>query len=298
MVKFANKLHELMKSAAVSIFVMLSLLLVHACRKGADVQPQPDLMEASRRELASAVEERDELMRLVTAITGDMDDIRRMENILSSQAVNDNNSIQTEQIMADMATICRTLAKRRAKLDLLESKLKESTLFSSDLQDAINALRRQIDSRNKEINRLRLQLDSARLHIGSLSMTVDSLHCAVDTLSFSRDRAEQTAMALENELNICYYAIASKSELKQHRILETGFLRKSRLLNGDFDRDFFLCGDKRSLRSVELHSRKARLLTNHPEGSYCIAGEGSLRLEITNPARFWSTTNFMVIQTD
>ena len=70
------------------------------------------------------------------------------------------------------------------------------------------------------------------------------------------------------------------------------------LLNGDFDRDFFLCGDKRSLRSVELHSRKARLLTNHPEGSYCIAGEGSLRLEITNPARFWSTTNFMVIQTD
>ncbi len=121
MVKFANKLHELMKSAAVSIFVMLSLLLVHACRKGADVQPQPDLMEASRRELASAVEERDELMRLVTAITGDMDDIRRMENILSSQAVNDNNSIQTEQIMADMATIRRTLAKRRAKLDLLES---------------------------------------------------------------------------------------------------------------------------------------------------------------------------------
>lgn len=287
-----------MKSAAVSIFVMMSLLLVHACRQGADVQPQPDLMEASRRELATAVEERDELMRLVTAITGDMDDIRRMENILASPAENDGNPKQTEQIMADIAAIRRTLAKRRAKLDLLESKLKESALFSSDLQDAINALRRQIDSRNKEINRLRMQLDSARQHIGSLNITVDSLYNAVDTLSFSRNRAEQTAEELENELNTCYYTIASKSELKQHRILETGFLRKSRLLNGDFDRDFFLCGDKRSLRSVELHSRKARLLTNHPEGSYKITGKGSLRLEISNPDRFWSTTNFMVIQID
>ncbi len=288
-----------MKSAAVSIFVMLSLLLVHACRKGADVQPQPDLMEASRRELATAVEERDELMRLVTAITGDMDDIRRMENILASPAANDGNPKQTEQIMADIAAIRRTLAKRRAKLDLLESKLKESALFSSDLQDAINALRRQIDSRNKEINRLRMQLDSARQYIGSLNITVDSLYNAVDTLSFSRNRAEQTAIELENELNICYYTIASKSELKQHRILETGFLRKSRLLNGDFDRDFFLCGDKRNMKSVELHSRKAKLLTNHPEGSYnIITGEGSQKLEITNPDRFWSTTNFMVIQTD
>ncbi len=288
-----------MKSAAVSIFVMMSLLLVHACRQGADVQPQPDLMEASRRELATAVEERDELMRLVTAITGDMDDIRRMENILASPAANDGNPKQTEQIMADIAAIRRTLAKRRAKLDLLESKLKESALFSSDLQDAINALRRQIDSRNKEINRLRMQLDSARQYIGSLNITVDSLYNAVDTLSFSRNRAEQTAIELENELNICYYTIASKSELKQHRILETGFLRKSRLLIGDFDRDFFLCGDKRNMKSVELHSRKAKLLTNHPEGSYnIITGEGSLRLEITNPDRFWSTTNFMVIQTD
>ncbi len=288
-----------MKSAAVSIFVMMSLLLVHACRQGADVQPQPDLMEASRRELATAGEERDELMRLVTAITGDMDDIRRMENILASPAANDGNPKQTEQIMADIAAIRRTLAKRRAKLDLLESKLKESALFSSDLQDAINALRRQIDSRNKEINRLRMQLDSARQYIGSLNITVDSLYNAVDTLSFSRNRAEQTAIELENELNICYYTIASKSELKQHRILETGFLRKSRLLIGDFDRDFFLCGDKRNMKSVELHSRKAKLLTNHPEGSYnIITGEGSLRLEITNPDRFWSTTNFMVIQTD
>ncbi len=288
-----------MKSAAVSIFVMMSLLLVHACRQGADVQPQPDLMEASRRELATAVEERDELMRLVTAITGDMDDIRRMENILASPAANDGNPKQTEQIMADIAAIRRTLAKRRAKLDLLESKLKESALFSSDLQDAINALRRQIDSRNKEINRLRMQLDSARQYIGSLNITVDSLYNAVDTLSFSRNRAEPTAIELENELNICYYTIASKSELKQHRILETGFLRKSRLLIGDFDRDFFLCGDKRNMKSVELHSRKAKLLTNHPEGSYnIITGEGSLRLEITNPDRFWSTTNFMVIQTD
>ena len=288
-----------MKSAAVSIFVMMSLLLVHACRQGADVQPQPDLMEASRRELATAVEERDELMRLVTAITGDMDDIRRMENILASPAANDGNPKQTEQIMADIAAIRRTLAKRRAKLDLLESKLKESALFSSDLQDAINALRRQIDSRNKEINRLRMQLDSARQYIGSMNITVDSIYYAVDTLCFSRNRAEQTAIELETELNICYSTIASKSELKQHRILETGFLRKSRLLIGDFDRDFFLCGDKRNMKSVELHSRKAKLLTNHPEGSYnIITGEGSLRLEITNPDRFWSTTNFMVIQTD
>ena len=97
---------------------------------------------------------------------------------------------------------------------------------------------------------------------------------------------------------MCYYAVGTRDELKEHRLLETGFLRRPRLLEGDFDRDFFTAGDKREMHLIALPGRKAKLLTNHPEGSYSLHrdDDGSQQLEITDPALFWSMSNFLVVE--
>ena len=45
-------------------------------------------------------------------------------------------------------------------------------------------------------------------------------------------------------------------------------------------------------------SRDARLLTNHPEGSYTLLRDANKLyvLRITNPEQFWGASKYLVIQ--
>ena len=114
-----------------------------------------------------------------------------------------------------------------------------------------------------------------------------------------RDSTDNANTELTNELNTCYYAIGNKNELKDNKIIETGFLRKTKIMEGDFDRNFFTRADKRTLTQIDLNSTKAEVLTNQPAGSYSIDDlNGHKVLRITNPALFWSLSNYLVIKID
>ena len=91
--------------------------------------------------------------------------------------------------------------------------------------------------------------------------------------------------------------IATKSELKKHNIIESGFLRKTKLMKGDFDKDFFVISDKRTLTTLPLNATKVKVLSSHPENSYELIEEnGQKNLKINNPDKFWSLSNYLVIQ--
>ena len=254
--------------------------------------------DASRAELVAAVADRDELLNLVNEISTGMEQIKQLENILSVSG-GDETPGQRQQIKSDIAAIQKTLQERREKLEELENKLAASSQSNQSLKKTINNLRAQIDSQTAEIGSLRSNLDEAKATIGSLDAQVDSLNTTVSTVVAQRDSTDQQTVALQNEMNLCYYAIGTKSELKENRIIETGFLRKTKLMKGDFDRNFFTVADKRTLTTLDLNSDKAEILTNQPAGSYVISeGNGHKVLRITNPAAFWSLSNYLVIKID
>lgn len=258
------------------------------------------MAEASREELASAVSDRDELLNLVNEISSSMEQIKQLENILTVQGGTEAPSAgQKAQIRADIAAIQETLAQRRHQLEDLEKKLRNSNLSNSNLQKTVSSLRQQIDSQSAEINTLRASLDEAKTTIENLDTKVDSLNTTVTEVTAQRDSTENRNVELANELNTCYYAIGNKSELKENKIIETGFLRKTKLMEGDFDRAFFTKADKRTLTAIDLNSNKAEVLTNQPEESYKIVdANGHKVLQITNPALFWSLSNYLVVKID
>lgn len=258
------------------------------------------LQEASRQELATAVSDRDQLLSLVNDISSGMDQIKRLENILTvSDGISGETASQRSQIEADIAAIQATLQQRREQLAELEARLQKSKLNTDKLQATIQTLRGQIDSQAAEIETLRANLAEARTQIGTLTTAVDSLNTTVNTVTDERNIAQQEATDVANELNTCYYVAASKGELVAHKILETGFLRKAKLLKGDFDQSFFVTADKRTLTSIALHSTKAKVLTNQPANSYRIVDEnGQKVLRILDPTSFWSLSNYLVIQID
>lgn len=277
---------------------LTALVVLSSCTDKKKLEEAQSQTEATRAELVAAVNDRDQLLELVNAISSDMEQIKSLENILTVSGGTETPG-QREQIKADIAAIQKTLQERRERLAELEKKLNESSVANAGLKKTIASLRSQIDSQAAEITTLRASLESATGRIGELDAAVDSLHTQVSNVTAERDSTQVRNEDLTNELNQCFYAIGTKSELKANKIIETGFLRKTKLMKGDFDRNFFTTADKRTLTTISLNSNKAKVLTNQPAGSYVISDNaGTKVLRITNPAAFWSLSNYLVIQID
>lgn len=259
---------------------------------------QQSLAEVTKQELATALNERDQLLSLVKEVSAGLNEIKQLENIMTIAANKQyENPGQKNRILADIACLKKKIQQRKTHLDDLESKLQKSTINGKELQETIKALRTQIDSQMEEIESLRQQLTAANEHIGALNNAVDSLNTTVSTVTGERYAAQEASVKLENKLNACFYVIATKSELKKHNIIESGFLRKTKLMKGDFDKDFFVISDKRTLTTLPLNAIKVKVLSSHPENSYELIEEnGQKNLKINNPDKFWSLSNYLVIQ--
>ncbi len=277
------------------------LVLLSACHnkeKEEELANAQALAEASKASLIEAIADRDSLLSLVNEITEGMDQIKEMEKILAVSADLGETQTRREKINADIEAIRQTLKERRDRIASLEKKLSNSQFENGELMKTIETLKAQIEEQSSQIQILTAQLDEAQLAIGKLEQDKDSLNKTITAVTSEKEAAQQEAVETANEMNKCYYAIGSKSELKQQKIIETGFLKKTKLMKGDFEQAYFTLGDRRTLESIPLHSQKAKVLTNHPSGSYEIEEvDGQKCLNITNSASFWSLSNYIFIQT-
>lgn len=281
-------------------YILICVSLLCSC-SGSKPDGAPDnLMEASKQELAAAVSERDKLFSLVRDVTCDLEEIRRLEGLLSAtDKRGGEDSFRRSRILADIASVKATLQKRNRQISEMESRLKESSLFNEGLQSTIDILRKQVNSQLSEIEELNRQLTDARRHIGSLSITVDSLSSTVATAYSELDSAKSVSVKLENELNASYVIIDSKANLKKQGIIETGFLRKTKVLKDGADKSRFRTCDKRTTEYIRIGAKKPKILTQHPEKSYSMSGKGERTfLHILDSDLFWSLSNYLVIQTD
>ncbi|MBD5229235.1 MAG: hypothetical protein HDS69_04260 [Bacteroidales bacterium] len=253
-----------------------------------------------RDSLQQVVAYQDSLLSLINEIGDGMQQIKMMENILSSENIQSETPDRRDRIKNDMADIQRELNERAKRLSELEARLNKSNSNNAQLRQAISSLKEQIASQVTTIESLRKDLASANIYIDQLTQNVDSLNTEVANTIEQKEEVEQKNVELTNQLNECYYVIGSKSELKQHSIIETGFLKKTKIMPDDFQRSYFTAADQRTLTSIPLHSKKAKVLTNQPAGSYDIVTEtdGMKVLKIKNPAEFWSTYKYLVIQID
>ncbi|MDE5744492.1 MAG: hypothetical protein K2H84_02370, partial [Paramuribaculum sp.] len=213
--------------------------------------------------------------------------------------LDDGKISRKNQLRNDMTAIREALKQRRERLEELEGKLKKYDASNATLLKTIENLKGQIAEQETEIATLTNQLSAAHIEISHLGARVDSLTTTVAEVQTEREQARKQATELNNELNTCYYALGTKSELQKHQIIKSGFLRKTKIMPDDFEKGYFTKADKRSLLSLPLHSKKAKVLTNQPADSYDIVDEsGQKVLIIKDSVKFWSLSNFLVIQVD
>lgn len=288
------------------IAILLASMTIWSCSNDSKQNEEQialqDTINANKEALVKAIADRDSLFSLINDISDDMDQIKSLENILASNTWTGETSSKKEKIKNDLQILKNTLQQRQQKLNELEKKLKDSKLTNTKLEKTIETLKTQIAEHQAEIENLNTALTSAKGQIVKLENDKDSLNKTITTVSAEKAKVEEIAeeaITNVNELNKCFYAIGSKKELKQNKILESGFLKKTKVMQGEYDQNFFSVADKRTLKKINLHSKKAKILTNHPANSYELQDvDGQKTLLITNPSIFWNLSNYLVIQID
>ena len=126
-----------------------------------------------------------------------------------------------------------------------------------------------------------------------LNTNVSALTTEKENLQTENTQKTQTIDTQEKQLNTAWYVFGTKRELKEHGILQSGDV-----LRGSFDKGYFTKIDIRIDREIKLYTKSARVLTNHPSGSYNLSKDtnGQYVIRITDPVTFWSTSKYLVIQ--
>lgn len=241
----------------------------------------------------------DSLLLLMGDIYTGLDSINQQEGLLYRTGGGEGVD-RREEIRRNLSSIRARLEANKLLLDELQKKASSSGQQNSVLNKTIEQLKIRIEQQDAKIAELNSELESARTEISNLNEQVAEGEKKLDEANSATAEAKAEAVAAENIANRVYYAIGTNKELKKNGLLEKKFLGKTKILEGDFNQNYFTAGDKRSLTSIPTGSRKAEIKTNMPAGSYEFVGgkDENKTLRITDPAKFWSLSPYLIIEVD
>ncbi|MBD5418701.1 MAG: hypothetical protein HDR48_01515 [Bacteroides sp.] len=241
----------------------------------------------------------DSLLLLMGDIYTGLDSINAQEGLLYRTGGGEGVD-RREEVRQNLAAIRARLEANKALLDELQAKANASGQQNSVLNKTIEQLKVRIEQQDAKISELTQQLESANQQISELNTKVEEgeKNLAQANTELADQKAE--TVAAENLANRVYYAIGTNKELKKNGLLEKKFLGRTKVMEGDFNQNYFTVGDKRTLSVIPTGSKKAEIKTNMPEGSYEIVGgkDENKSIRILNPTKFWSLSPYLIIQVD
>jgi len=256
--------------------------------------------DSLRLENAKYASEMDEMITILNEIEADFQAIRDAENYLTMQNQGGELSVSARnQIRQNMQLISETLKKNKEQIRQLEDRLNKSNVQSSALRKTIDRLTSEIDQKATTIMALQEDLAQKNVRIQELDEIVTNLNEELEGLATVTAAQSETLNQQDKSMHTAYYCFGTSKELKDQKILSGGGLfAKSKVLQDGFNKDYFISIDIREVLEVPLFANKAKLKSNHPEGSYEFAKDedGNLTLNIIDYRSFWSLGRYLVIE--
>ena len=249
-----------------------------------------------RDSLQDVINEKDKELNEIMGTINEIQDGFRLINEAEGRIVDGSMEAVSnkDNIRENMEYIQKTMADNRNKIAKLKDQLRSSSINADKLKETIDRLTQELETQNQRIQELQIQLAEKDIVIAQQDEAINSLNNDVENLAAENSSKSQTVAAQDKQLNTAWYVFGTKSELKEQKILEKGDVLK----NGNFNKDYFTKIDIRYDKVIKLYSKSAKLLTNHPAGSYKLIKDtkGQYMVEITNPTEFWSVSKYLVIQ--
>ena len=252
--------------------------------------------------------ERDSLNKVIAQKDNEINDIMSTFNQIEeglreigqaegriSVARDGEGASRTQRIAENMQFIQQTMQQNRELIDKLRTQLRESSINGEQLKKTIESLALQLEEKDKQLQQLRAELDAKDIHIMDLDEKIANLNTNVSNLSSESAKKSETISAQDKQLHTAWFVFGTKKELKDQQILKNG-----KVLQGNFNKEYFTKVDIRVDKEIKLYSRSAKMLTSHPSSSYSLQRDANKQyvLRITDPQLFWSTSKYLVILVD
>lgn len=254
------------------------------------LQSQLDSLQAV---LENSDAETQEMMSVISEVEANFEIIREAEKFISTQSAQTGEMSKStkNRVNDNFQMIQDILRKNKAQLADLNSKYAGSNKQIASLQSTINRL-------NKEMEESSTRLSFLQNELSKRDEAIEKLSENIGELSQHAEEQQEKIREQDKSINTAYYVFGTASELKDQRILSGGFLKSTKVMQETFNKDYFLEIDIRDVTQIPLYTTKAKLWSNHPEGTYQFeeASNGNQTLQITDTQRFWSLTKYLIIE--
>ena len=273
--------------------VCCAALLMTGCKDGKNA---PGLASVQQTDsLNDVIAQKDSEINEMMGTLNDIEEGFRLINEAENRVAllkNGEGTSKKQNLKENIQFIAERMKQNRELIAKLQKQLESSTLKGGQLKKTIDNLTAQLEVKDKQLLALREELDKKDIHISELDETIGNLNTNVSNLSADNQQKAETINAQDKQLNTAWYVFGTKKELKGQHILEGG-----KVMNGNFNKNYFTKVDIRNTTEIKLYSKSAKLLTAHPASSYSLTHDASKQyvLRITNPQIFWSTSKYLVV---
>jgi prefoldin subunit 5 len=286
-------------------FFFLTVLFIVSCSDPKQTEEHAiDPYKQRFDSLSSVLNARDstvnELLKSFNQVEQTLDSVAKRQNIISlhvDRHAGELRSDSKKRISLQIEAINALMEKNKNQISVLNQKLKRSGSRISEFQNIIITLNDQITQKNTELEALNERLKALNAQLASLQVSVD-------TLSSANYEQSELIAAQTNSLRTAYYVVGNSKELAKMNVInkDGGLLGlgKTSKLSPEFDPGHFTRVDYTQVLSIPVYSKKAKIVTTHPAGSYELDKDKDNKfttLRILQPEKFWSASKFLVIIT-
>jgi len=224
--------------------------------------------------------------------------IKEKEKIITDNSIKSEISKdKRKQVLEDIKYINTLLEQNKKKIASLNAQLAKSGGTIKILETKISELEASMKQNETEIAELKTSLVNKNFEVEQLNVQMVVLN---DTIA----KKEQKINNQTYEMTKAFYSVGTYKELKAKGVLtkEGGFigLGKTEALTGSFPDSAFVQIDITLTSSIPVNSKSAKLISEHPAGSYEIVRDNEKivkSIEIKDPVLFWKASKYAVVET-
>ena len=282
------------------VYAIACALAVASCNQDAAKKAE-QIAQQQRDSLEQIISQKDnEINDMMTTLSDIEEGFREITEAQSrvTLAKQGEGTNTMQRIKENFLFIQSQMQQNKELINKLKQQVRESSVKGGQLKKIIDNLTQQLETKDHQLQALREELDRKDIHIAELDEKVASLNTNVTSLKEDNEKKEETITSQDKALHTAWFVFGTKDELKEQRILsKDGLFSKTKLLEKDFNKDYFTKIDIRIDKEIKLYSKSAQIMTSHPAGSYTLQRDANKQfvLRISDPETFWSTSKYLVV---
>ncbi|QSE98028.1 Cbp1 family collagen-binding glycoprotein adhesin [Fulvivirga lutea] len=216
----------------------------------------------------------------------------------------DQNKTMVAQLSADMKDKKDVKERIKLRISTIKELVENTRLRILALDRTIAQLRKESGEKSDEIMQMDKQIKGLTKDLIAKDAEIEEMDNSIADLETLYQLEIEKTEELRSILNRAYYIVGTKKELLEKGVItkEGGFIGigKVKVLNANAPTALFTKIEKDKTSEMMLNAKKAKMITNHADGSFSIAGENGKadKLMISDADEFWKNGNYVVIEVE